>query len=135
MTAAGSVLDAAALAASTLDIPRDPRADLCIRAGYLSLRHISSSFKIPFDRDAKSDNPISISREEYDAACDHLERQGVPLVPDRDKSWRDFAGWRVNYDTVLLALAALTMAPYASWSSDRAVMPADAPRSLRWMDF
>jgi hypothetical protein len=25
----------------------------------------------------------------------------------------------VNYDTVLIALAQLTMAPYAPWSSDR----------------
>jgi hypothetical protein len=33
-------------------------------------------------------------------------------------AWRGFAGWRVNYDTVLLALAALTMAPEAPWSSD-----------------
>ena len=26
---------------------------------------------------------------------------GVPLRPDREQAWRDFAGWRVNYDTVL----------------------------------
>jgi hypothetical protein len=41
VTAAGAILDAAALAASTLDIPRDPQADLCIRAGYLALRRIA----------------------------------------------------------------------------------------------
>ena len=38
---------------------------------------------------------------------------------DRDQAWRDYAGWRVNYDTVLLALADLIMAPYAPWTSDR----------------
>ena len=48
---------------------------------------------------------------------------GVPLIADRDQAWRDFAGWRVNYDTVLLALAAMTMAPYAPWSSDRSLLP------------
>ena len=37
ITAAGTVLDAAALTASTVDTPRDSRADLCIRAGYLAL--------------------------------------------------------------------------------------------------
>ena len=31
----------------------------------------------------------------------------------------DFAGWRVNYDEVLLFLANTTAAPYAPWSSDR----------------
>jgi hypothetical protein len=46
----------------------------------------------------------------------------VKLKRDRDQAWRDFNGWRVNYDTVLLALAAITMAPPAPWSSDR--MPA-----------
>jgi hypothetical protein len=35
-------------------------------------------------------------------------------------AWRDLAGWRVNYDTVLLALCSITMAPPAPWSSDRA---------------
>jgi hypothetical protein len=38
---------------------------------------------------------------------------GVPLKADLEQAWRDFAGWRVNYDRVLLALAALTMAPHA----------------------
>jgi hypothetical protein len=47
----------------------------------------------------------------------------VRVIADRDQAWRDFAGWRVNYDTVLLALAALTLAPPAMWSSDRSRMP------------
>ena len=41
----------------------------------------------------------------------------MPLKADLEQAWRDFAGWRVNYDRVLLALAALTMAPDAPWSS------------------
>lgn len=121
ITAAGAVLDAAALTASTLDIPRDPRADLCIRAGYLALRRISDFFGILYDPDPHYPaHSISVTREEFDAACDRLARQDIPLKPDRDQAWRNFAGWRVNYDTVLLALCALTMAPEAPWSSDRA---------------
>jgi len=46
--------------------------------------------------------------------------QDIPLKANREQAWRDFAGWRVNYDQVLLALARLTMAPPAPWSSDRA---------------
>jgi len=45
----------------------------------------------------------------------------VPVRPDRERAWRDFAGWRVNYDSVLLGLAGVTMAPYAPWSSDRSL--------------
>ena len=119
VTAAGAVLDAAALAASTLDIPRDTQADLCIRAGFLALRHIANFFKIPYDPSPAPTDPISISREEFDAACEQLASRGIPLKPDRDQCWRDFSGWRVNYDTVLIALARLTMAPEAPWSSDR----------------
>lgn len=119
ITAAGAVLDAAALAASTLDIPRDTQADLCIRAGFLALRHIASFFKISYNPHPAPTDPISISREEFDNACEQLASHGIPLKPDRDQCWRDFAGWRVNYDTVLIALAKLTMAPEAPWSSDR----------------
>ncbi len=31
------------------------------------------------------------------------------------------AGWRVNYDTVLVTLAGFFVAPYAPWSSDRSI--------------
>ena len=48
-----------------------------------------------------------------------LAAAGVALRPDRDQAWRDFKGWRVNYDTVLITLAGLVMAPYAPWVSDR----------------
>jgi hypothetical protein len=122
VTAAGAVLDGASLTVSALDIPHDVQADLCIRAGYLALRHIATSFRIPFDPDPLPDDPISIRREEFEAALDHLADLGIPLKPDRNQAWRDFAGWRVNYDRVLLALARLTLAPYAPWSSDRSLL-------------
>jgi hypothetical protein len=119
ITAAGAVLDSAVLATSTLDIPPEPRANLCIRAGFLALCSIADFFDIPYNADPAPDDPISITRQEFDEVCDRLAGQGIPLKPDRDQAWRDFAGWRVNYDAVLLALASLLMAPYAPWSSDR----------------
>jgi hypothetical protein len=122
ITAAGAVLDSASFAASSLDVPRDPSADLCIRAGYLALRHIAGLFHISHNPNPKPTDPISISRQEYDAVYDDLASRGVPLKLDRDQAWCDFSGWRVNYDTVLLALANLTMAPYAPWSSDRSLI-------------
>jgi hypothetical protein len=120
VTAAGAVLDTAALAASTLDMPRDARADLCIRAGFLALRSIADFFRIPHNPHPAPTDPISISREEYELVYDRLAALGVPLRADRAQAWRDFAGWRVNYDTVLLALAGMVLAPPAPWSSDRA---------------
>lgn len=124
VTAAGAVLDAAAMIRSSVDVPHEAQADLCIRAGYLALRRIADFFKISYNAQPRPDDAISISRAEFETACDELQRNGVPLKTDRDQAWRDFAGWRVNYDTVLLALAAITMAPYAPWSSDRSIVSA-----------
>jgi hypothetical protein len=123
ITASGTILDAAALLRSTIDVPRDAQADLCIRAGYLALRRIADFFQIPYNAQPRPDDPISLNRAEFDAAYDELARGGVPLIADRDQAWHDFSGWRVNYDTALLALAAITMAPYAPWSSDRSFLP------------
>jgi hypothetical protein len=121
ITAAGALLDAASLAQSTLAIPWSPQAGLCIRAGSLALREISSFFRIPFDPDPRPDDPISIARSEFDDAYVRLGGAGVPVRPNRERAWRDFAGWRVNYDGVLLSLAGVAMAPYAPWSSDRSL--------------
>ncbi len=120
VTASGAVLDAAALSAAVLDTPRNPKEELCIRAGYLALRRIASFFSIEYNEFPTNQDPISIRREEFDQACETLAAGGVPIQQDRDQAWLDFKGWRVNYDTVLLALCNITMAPYAPWSSDRA---------------
>lgn len=118
ITAAGAVLDGASLLSSTVDVSRNIEAELCIRAGYVALRRIASYFQIPFDANPSPDDPISISRPEFDQVYGKLEESGLPLK-DREEAWRSFCGWRVNYDAVLLPLAALTLAPLTPWSSDR----------------
>jgi hypothetical protein len=121
VVAAGAVLDAAALSLSALDIPRSASAQLSIRAGFLALRQISDYFELPYPTDPRFPrDKISITRDEFNEALERLSAGGVPLKPDREQAWADFAGWRVNYDFVLLALCSLTMAPPAPWSSDRA---------------
>lgn len=119
VTAAGAVLDGAALYVAC--VRKEPRAELCVRAGYLALRRIADFFGITYDRAPGPDDPITVARDEFEAAWERLAAAGVPLVSDRDQAWRDFRGWRVNYDTVLVKLASLVMAPYAPWSSDRSV--------------
>ncbi len=122
ITAAGTALDAAAMVLSAVDVPWEPRAAFCIRTGYLSLRHIANFFGIEYEAEPQPDDPISINRDEFEEVCQRLQADGVPLKVDREQAWRDFVGWRVNYDSVLLALATLTMAPYAPWVSDRSVI-------------
>jgi hypothetical protein len=124
ITAAGAVLDGASLYISTLEVEggHDRHADLCIRAGYLALRQICAFFRLAYAIEPQRVDPISIAYEEYLAAYDRMRDAGLPVKPDRDQAWRDFAGWRVNYDDPLLALAQLVSAPYAPWSSDRGAL-------------
>jgi hypothetical protein len=115
VNAAGAIMDAAAIVRSSVAVPMDVQADLSIRAGYLALRRITAFFRIPFDPQPSPGDPISIDRERFDRALDVLAEAGVPIVDDRDQAWRDFAGWRVNYDSVLRSLERLTMAPTPWW--------------------
>lgn len=121
VTAGGAVLDAAAITLSALEIPYEISAALCIRSGFLAFRRIANYFDIPNPQDPHfPQNPICVDRAEFDSVIDQLAAAGLPLKPDREQAWRDFAGWRVNYDRSLILLCGLVMAPSASWSSDRA---------------
>jgi hypothetical protein len=127
VTAAGAILDTAAVRLAVLDAAWTPSAAVCLRAGFMSLRSVADYFSVPYDRNPAPDDPISIDRSEFDELYAGLAAAGLPVVADRDRAWRDFAGWRVNYDAVLLALANLTMAPYAPWVSDRSPVIAAGP--------
>ena len=121
VTGAGAVLDAAAITLSAVEIPYDAAAALNIRAGYLALRRIANYFDIPNPQNPTyPDYPICVDREEFDSVLDQLMTAGLPIKTDREQAWRDFAGWRVNYDRALILLCGLVMAPAAMWSSDRA---------------
>lgn len=124
VTASGAILDAASLLVSSVQGGERPEPQLMIRAGYLALRRIAVSFHIKVPMDPQPGDPISVTRAEFDAACDRLVAAGLELKPDREQAWRDFAGWRVNYDRSLICLARLTVAPPAPWSSDEARLPA-----------
>jgi len=121
LTASGTVMDAAAFVRSTLDIPPDPQADLCIRAGYLLLRRIGIFLGIDLHPNPHfPSTEISITRAEFDDAYAQLQAAGVPLKADREEAWLSFAGWRVNYDQALISLCSLLTTPVAPWTSDRA---------------
>jgi hypothetical protein len=131
ITAAGCVLDTAAITASTLDRPKDSQADIMLRTGWFCLRRICDFYGISHNPDPAPDDPISITRHDFDLLCIELHAAGVALKPNRDQAWRDFAGWRVNYDTVLTSLCSLIDAPPAKWSSDRAPIRRIKPKVFR----
>lgn len=123
ITAAGTVLDTFAIVDAALDRPRNIRGALAMRAGFVALRRIADFFDMAYDPDPTPGDPISVTQEEFFDVWDTLEADGVALKPSgREQAWHDFAGWRVNYDAVLVKLARMTMAPYAPWISDRSVL-------------
>lgn len=115
VNAAGAMMDAAAITRSAVAIPMDVRADVMIRAGYLALRRISDVFGVQYPAAPAPDGPTSVDRARFEEALDVIARAGVPIVADRDQAWRDFNGWRVNYDAALRGLERLTLAPTSWW--------------------
>lgn len=108
---AEALLDAAALWNSACIADEDPEASLCIRAGSLALADIARFFRIEIPHTYTKGDPISIERAHFDSLIERLERAGVPLVPDLEEAWADWAGWRVNYDLSVIALSTVTSAP------------------------
>jgi hypothetical protein len=131
ITTAGAVLDGTAFWVACVKHPNDPDAQLTLRAGYIALRRIADIFGIAYEADPAPDDPISVSRQEWDAAMDELAQAGVPLRSDREDAWQAWRGWRVNYDTILLNLARLVEAPPAPWLSDRSPVYVVGPRFQR----
>jgi hypothetical protein len=131
VNSAGVLLDGASLWVSTIEHSLDPDAQLCIRAGFLSLRWIASNFGIPFDPNPLPSDPISVTRAEFDSACSEMAEAGITLKPDREQAWIDFSGWRVNYDAVLLNLAQFVQAPSVPWVSDRSPIRPEYVFTLR----
>ena len=114
------------------DVTDDALRQVEALAAVMTQDQLADFFGIAYDPDPAPTDPISITRPEFDAALAELEAAGVPLLADRDQAWRDYAGWRVNYDTVLLALAEITMAPYAPWTADRSGPGHKRPRIRRF---
>jgi hypothetical protein len=118
LTTAGTILDGTALFLAAIDFPATAQAPICMRAGYIALRHIGDFFGIQYELKPTFNDPISISRAQFDHALTQLQASNVPLKSDHDQAWRDFRGWRVNYDTVLRELVKVIGVPPAPWIND-----------------
>jgi hypothetical protein len=112
---AAAVLDAAALFNAVVDLTPSPTAGLCIRSGWLNLRRVADYFEVRYPEKVLRKTPIAISREEFDIVLARLERGGVPLIADREAGWRDFVGWRINYDAIIEASYKLFSGPRTDW--------------------
>jgi hypothetical protein len=117
VNASGAILDATCLITSTVEREPNYQTDICFQAGVAALCSIADFFDQPLTCGSGNTKSISISHEQYKLACLKLSNQGVPLKRDTLKAWADFKKARSQYDGALLSLAALTVAPEATWAS------------------
>jgi hypothetical protein len=109
VTAAWSVLDAAALRQSVVEGGGDRDAAYCLGIGsdaaHRAIRFLGFADNGPATP--------GCTRAEFDAACGQLREEGIPLVPDLDAGWEHFSVLRAAYAPQLATLAAIKGAPDA----------------------
>ncbi|MEO8293075.1 MAG: hypothetical protein ABI635_08025 [Actinomycetota bacterium] len=114
-----AVMDSAALLHATSPDQSSLQARLSLRMGIDCLRQLATTVGMPFDDDPRPDEPIELTREEFDDGLARLEEVGFPMERTADESWRHFAGWRVNYESIAYRLASSINAVPAPWSGPR----------------
>lgn len=116
-----AMLDAAALHLSLSPYSAPSTARWLMRTGIVSLREIAASLQLPFNPDPTPDDPIRLTREEFDEGVAAMTQVGWKPERDPDTAWRHFRGWRVNYEHTAYAIARQVDAPPAPWSGPRSV--------------
>ena len=135
VNAAEVMMDAAALRLALLDlpgdtegallpggtrVPTDTNAAIMLRAGFVALQRIADFFQVDYNPDPQfPEDQISIRQAEFEQAAAVFVNQGLTVKVDLAQAWQDFAGWRVNYDSVVSALKQITVAPPTEWLGER----------------
>jgi hypothetical protein len=110
-----AMMDSAALyhAVSPEQTPRQAR--LCLSMGIRCMRSMAGALRIPFDPDPLPLAEIRLTKAEFADGYRRLEEVNFPLERDLDESFRNFAGWRTNYEPIVDALTHLIAPPPAPW--------------------
>jgi hypothetical protein len=127
-----AVLDAAALHQSLSPRGAPPEARPLLRVGYITFRKLAQALGVPVSDDPHPEDPIVLTRAEFDEAVEHMRRAGWTFERAPDEAWPHFHGWRVNYEGAAYGIARFLDLPPAPWSGPRvrrhaAVMPVRPP--------
>jgi hypothetical protein len=114
------VLDAAAMQLSLCPSSAPAEARPLLRVGYISMRQIATTLGLPVNDDPHPDDPLALTREEFDTAVKHLDEAGWVFERKPDEAWAHFRGWRVNYELAAHGIAAHLDLPSSLWSGPRA---------------
>ena len=109
--AAAAVLDAAALAASSIDTGDVESAKICVRTGTRALLAITDA--LGRASSAAGQEQGRPSRRRYEAARSRLCSAGMPLRSgaDEETQWQEFLSLREEYGEALFFIARQTFAP------------------------
>ncbi len=121
-----AILDAAALYLSVAPNHAPPEARQCLRSGYVAMRHLARISGHPVNEDPLPTDALDLSFEAFVHGVEHMRAANVPIEQPIDIAWRDYRGWRVNYEAAAAALANFTVAPPAPWTGRRSFTTNDA---------
>jgi hypothetical protein len=114
-----AVLDAAALHLALCPRTAPHEARPLMRVGYITIRKLAHSHGLPVSDDPHPEDPISLTRADYDVAVERLIRAGWTFERTPEDAWPHFHGWRVNYEAAAYGLARYLDLPPAPWSGPR----------------
>lgn len=125
-----AVLDGAALHLALNPSSAPQQARPLLRVGYLAMRYLAANLGLPVDHDPNPDDPIELTRADFDEAVRWLADAGWQPERLADDAWPQFHGWRVNYEAAAYQLALHLDMPPALWSGPRRPgrTPAAPPR-------
>ncbi len=111
-----AVLDGAALHLSLNPSSAPHEARPLLRVGYLTMRRIAATVNLAVPGDPKPDDPIELTKADFDDAVRLLHEAGWQTERLADDAWPHFHGWRVNYEAAAYRLAHHLDLPPAPWS-------------------
>ncbi len=114
-----AVLDGAAMHLALAPSTASSQSRLCLRMGFTALNRIANVLGWEVDPDPDPDGEISLTFKEFEEAVTMLTQVGFPIERSAAEAWRDFRGWRINYESTAYRLCDHLTAPPAPWSGTR----------------
>ncbi|MFT4040547.1 MAG: hypothetical protein QM692_20370 [Thermomicrobiales bacterium] len=112
---AQTVLDAANLRNTAFDLPADPEATRCLAEGADTLQGMATHLDHPMLRLRRPRHTTTVTREQFDRACDDLARANAPVTADHDAAWAKFQQERTTYEGTVRQLSQFMDVPVSEW--------------------
>lgn len=110
-----AMMDSAALFHAVSPEQTPHQARLCLSMGIRCLRSMARALKIEHDADPLPTLGTRLTKQEFEDGWRRLMEVKWPAERDLEESWRNFQGWRVNYEPIVDALTHLVMPPPSPW--------------------